>query len=418
MREFEIAGRRIRVAVHHDGSPRELEAFVADVAEIVRVQGALFRQYPDFEPGHYTFIADYLPHAAGDGMEHRNSTVLTSSGSLRTRRLALLNTVAHEFFHVWNVERIRPASLEPFDFERAHLSGELWLAEGFTSYYAALTLRRAGLTGLEELLPQLHGFIGSMLHHPARRLRSAEEMSHMAAFTDGAQPTDRTNWTSTVISYYSFGGAIALALDLSLRERSRGEVTLDDYMRALWRAHGSSGGSRPGYVDRPYTMADAEAALAAISDETFARNFFSRYIRGHEAADYPRLLSLAGLVLRHAQPGRAWLGDVGYEHAPAGVRVASPPLMGTPLHEAGITLGDELRQLGGSGVRSPADIEQALSRRSPGDRIEVVFVDRTGRRRTTTVTAAQDPALELVPMEQIGRGPTPAQRAFRDQWLN
>ena len=98
-------------------------------------------------PGHYTFLADYLPWASGDGMEHRNSTVITSARTLGADRADLLDTVAHEFFHGWNVERIRPASLEPFDFERANISGELWLGEGFTQYYAPLVAEPHGPRG-------------------------------------------------------------------------------------------------------------------------------------------------------------------------------------------------------------------------------------------------------------------------------
>ena len=112
----------------------------------------VFGELPDFDAGTYTFLADYLPSASGDGMEHRNSTVLTSTGSLdnASERRGLISTAAHELFHVWNVERIRPASLEPFDFEEANVSGELWLAEGFTSYYDALLVQRAGLGTVDD----------------------------------------------------------------------------------------------------------------------------------------------------------------------------------------------------------------------------------------------------------------------------
>src|SRR6185295_1063369 len=105
-----------------------------------------------------------------------------------------------------------------------------------------------------------------------------------------------------------FGGAIALALDLSLRQRSDSAVTLDDFMRAMWRVHGKPGGAREGYVDRPYTAADAEARLAEVSgDASFARDFFARYIQGREAADYALLLRNAGFVVRKRDAGRAWL---------------------------------------------------------------------------------------------------------------
>ncbi len=134
-----------RVALHHDGTAAELDRLAGDVEQIVTEMVTVFGEFPSFETGRYTFIADYLPTASGDAMEHRNSTVLSSSGAVRARHGRLLGSVSHEFFHVWNVERIRPRSLEPFDFEDVNPSGELWLAEGFTNYYGALILQRVGL---------------------------------------------------------------------------------------------------------------------------------------------------------------------------------------------------------------------------------------------------------------------------------
>jgi len=115
---------------------------VKDVAKIVQQEEAVFGEFPSYDPGFYTFLADYLPYASYDGMEHRDSTVMTSPGSIATARLELLDTVAHEFFHCWNVERIRPRSLEPFDLDRTNVSGELWFAEGFTQYYGPLAMQR------------------------------------------------------------------------------------------------------------------------------------------------------------------------------------------------------------------------------------------------------------------------------------
>src|SRR5206468_9891272 len=260
---------------------------------------------------HYTFLADYLPYASGDGMEHRNSTVITSAGSIAGARTELLDTVAHEFFHGGNVERIRPRGLEPFDFDRANMSGELWLAEGFTQYYGSLMMRRAGLVSVDEAARDFGGLVESVTQGAGRQVRSAVEMSRMAPFIDGGKPVDRVNWPNTVISYYPFGGAIALALDLTLRDRSDGHVSLDDYMRALWRAFGKPAATRPGYVDRPYSIADAQAALGDVcGDRDFARDFFSRFVDGREIADYARLLARAGFVLRKRAAGRAWLGDL------------------------------------------------------------------------------------------------------------
>src|SRR4029453_3211837 len=136
-------------------------------------------------------------------------TVISGNLSIAGGRGAVLDTVAHEFFHCWNVERIRPKSLEPFDFDRANISGELWLAEGFTQYYGPLTLQRASLVDLAATAQTFGGLI-EWAADDARQVRSAEEMSQMAAFIDGGRTMDRVNWTNTVISYYPFGGAIAL----------------------------------------------------------------------------------------------------------------------------------------------------------------------------------------------------------------
>ncbi len=271
MREFTVGSSRFRFAAHHTGSDAELDGYVKDVEKIVRQEGAVYGEYPAYEPGYYTFLGDYLPYAGGDGMEHRNSTVMTEAGTIAKDREQLLDIVAHEFFHCWNVERIRPQGLEPFDFERANMTDSLWLAEGFTQYYGPLMLQRAGLVDLAETASTIAGLVNTVELSPAHEIRSAVDMSRMAPFIDGGRGNDRTNWPRTVISYYPFGGAIALALDLTLRDRSDSRVTLDDFMRAMWRAYGKPGGGREGYVDRPYSLADAEARLAEVSGDPRVR---------------------------------------------------------------------------------------------------------------------------------------------------
>ena len=417
IRQFTVGDRTIRFAAHHTGTGAELDRFLKDVEKIVRQEGAIYGEYPDYEPGYYTFLADYLPYANGDGMEHRNSTVMTSSGSLGRERGDLLDTVAHEFFHCWNVERIRPQSLEPFDFDRANMSGELWLAEGFTQYYGPLVLSRAGLVSMAATAGTLANLVTSVALNPAHLVRSAEEMSRMAPFTDGGRPIDRTNWSNTVISYYSLGGAIALALDLTLRDRTDNRVTLDDYMRAMWRVHGKPGGSREGYVDRPYTMMDAEARLAEVSDAAFAHDFFSRYIQGHDVADYSTLLARAGLVLRKQNPGRPWWGNVRLDFREGSVHLASSPAPGSPIYSAGLDLGDELEQIDAARIASTDEVTEALGRHKPGDRMAVVYSDRSRATTTAIVMLVEDPRLELVPVESTGRSLTAAQKAFRDRWL-
>ena len=115
------------------------------------------------------------------------------------------------------------------------MSSDLWLAEGFTEYYGPLALQRAGLSNVAETARTFGDLVDIVVNGAGRLVRSAEDMSRMAPFVDGGRSMDRTNWPATVISYYPYGGAIALALDLTLRDRTDGRTTLDDYMRAMWR---------------------------------------------------------------------------------------------------------------------------------------------------------------------------------------
>jgi predicted metalloprotease with PDZ domain len=416
IRQFQVDGHTFRFAAHHTGTSAELDGFVKDVEKIVRQEGAIFGEFPPYEPGTYTFLADYLPYAGGDGMEHRNSTVMTSSGSIRGSRANLLDTVAHEFFHNWNVERIRPRSLEPFDLERANMSGELWLAEGFTQYYGPIALSRAGLEELSSTTATLADLIQTVTASPGREVRSAEEMSRMAPFTDGGRTGDRTNWNDTYISYYPFGGAIALALDLSLRGRSGDRVSLDDFMRAMWRVHGKPGGAQEGYVDHPYTIDDAERRLAEVSDVAFARDFFARYIHGREVPDFSKLVQPAGLMIRRANAGRAWWGDVRLESR-NGVRIAASPLANTPAYKAGLDVDDVVRQLDGTRVSAAEDIATVLRRHKPGDTISVEFVDRTGATTPAKIALVEDPQIEMVAVDLAGGTLSTEQRAFRRAWL-
>ena len=208
--------------------------------------------------------------------------------------------------------------------------------------------------------------------------------------------------------------AIALAMDLSLRERSGGTVTLDDFMRAMWQKHGKPGGTREGYVDRPYTIDDAEARLAEVSgDRAFAHDFFGRYIQGREAADYARLLDQAGFVLRKRDQGRGWWGDVRMDPRTEGGRILEVSA-NSPAYVAGLDLDDTVTQVGGERIASAEEANAVISRRKPGDRVTVNYVDRSGASKSATVTLVENPHLEIVDASS----PTPAQRAFRERWLS
>jgi predicted metalloprotease with PDZ domain len=407
-----------RVAVHHAGTDGDVDALARGVEAIVREARYVFGEYPAFENNTYTFIADYLPWASGDAMEHRNSTVLTSSSSWRTSRLDLLDAVSHEFFHAWNVERIRPRSLEPFDFEEANMSGELWLAEGFTNYYGPLILRRADVFSLGDFVQDIGGAINRVLTAPGRQRRSAVEMSQFAPFVDAATSIDPTAFDNTFLSYYTWGEGIGLGLDLTLRDRSDGRVTLDDYMRALWTKYGKPGSRTPGYVETPYTMADLKATLAEVSgDAAFATDFFARYIEGREVVDYASLLARAGLTLRPATPGRGFMGEVALRDAPRGVRVADVVPFGSPAYAAGLERDDVIVSIAGTRVTRADEVDRAVTSRKPGETLQVTF-ERRGQPVTSTIRLAEDPRRELVPAEQAGPPLTDAQRQFRNRWLS
>ena len=417
LRSFEVAATRFKVAVHHDSSPDALDPYVAALEAIVPEVVMVFGELPKFDTDTYTFIADYLSYASSDGMEHRNSSILTSQGRLDnpTQRTALLLTAAHEFFHVWNVERIRPQSLEPFDFTDVNVSGELWLAEGFTNYYGKLVMARAGLTDAERAASSFGRTLDSVISGPGRRLNSAIDMSRLASFTDAASAIDPTNFSNTYISYYTWGEAIALGLDLTLRVRSGGSTTLDDYMRALWREFGKPGGSVSGAVDRPYTLSDARRVLAEVAnddDADFADDFFDRFIDGHEVVDYASLLANAGLVLRQAALGQPTLGGV---RLGAGMVVAELTPYDSPLYDAGVNRDDILTMLDGQRISSARDLARIVQGKRPGDRLSLSF-RRRGLDIESSVVLGEDSRVELVLVESSGADLTSQQEAFRNAW--
>jgi predicted metalloprotease with PDZ domain len=406
----------IRLALKHDGADADVDALAGAARRIVREAQAIFGELPAFEPGHYTFLANYGRDVAPDGMEHRNSTVVTYPGSIAdTDRL--LDGVAHEFFHVWNVERIRPKSLEPFDLDEAAVATELWMAEGFTQYYQLLLKGRAGLVSEQETLAGFAALVNAVNVSAGRRVRFAPEMSRLAPLVDQACSIDPTNWGNTYLSYYTFGGAIALGLDLELRDRTDGRLTLDDYMRALWTTFGKAPGP-PGTVAKPYTPADLEATLAAVSgSRSFAGEFFERYVNGPELVEYGMLLRRMGLVWRLAHPGRPWIGDLPVVGAQGGAYVTEAAPMGTPAYDAGFGRGDVIVSMGGADVTGPQDLARIVAAAKPGNRLEVTFL-RHGKAHQATIAVRQEPTRELVTREAAGETPTDEERKMRAGWLS
>jgi predicted metalloprotease with PDZ domain len=293
----------------------------------------------------------------------------------------------------------------------------LWLAEGFTQYYGPLLLARAGLGAAPPI-----DNVAAVLDSPARGVRSAVGMSEEAPFTDAAVADEPTDDARTFVSYYPGGAALALALDFSLRERSGGAVSLDDYMRRLWRTYGAPADPRPGFVLTPYTLRNLRDALAAIATPAFADNFFDRYVEGRETPDYAHLLGLAGYRLQAATSARAWAGDVPVLDAGGtlvvgvtadGARVPVP--FDTPLYRAGIDEGDRIVSIDGRPATAAA--WAALATRAPGDAVSLVVARRDGHRDTTRLVLERDPDVLVTAIDAGGGRLTPEQARFRSQWL-
>ncbi|MBT6328654.1 MAG: M61 family metallopeptidase, partial [Kordiimonadaceae bacterium] len=271
----------IKLALHHDGTEDELDEYAAQAEAVVDEHVKVYGELPDFDYGEYVFIACYLPHVSGDGMEHRNSTVLTNSSSLEESEFGQLGTLSHEFFHIWNVERIRPKTLEPFDFTGQNMTKNLWFAEGFTQYYGGLLIRRAGESSVDDYLETVSDIVNQANSVPGRLYFSPEGASMMATFTDAGTAIDRTNFRNIFFSYYIYGRSRALALDLTIRAKYPGK-SLDDYMALMWADFGKN--------EKPYDRDDLRVTLGKLLDDTaFADKFFADYISGKKVPDYETL---------------------------------------------------------------------------------------------------------------------------------
>ncbi len=403
-----------RAAVDDPAPAKTIDEYAEGARKIAREAAAVYGEFPAFDFGTYTFVACYRPSCNGDGMEHRNSTSVTGNASMGVSALRELGTVAHEFFHAWNVKRIRPATLEPFDYDRVNLSGELWIAEGFTQYYGPLLEARSGVTQGNGFVRSLGGIVNAVTNAPGRRFFGPIGMSQQAPFTDAAVSIDPQNRGNIFISYYTYGAGIALAIDLSLRSRPGGR-TLDDFMRTMWRNHGKP--------EIPYTLDDARRALATASgDSAWAWEFWKRYVAGHELPEYPRLLENAGILVRKSQAGAAWIGDYQFRSMVPNQEVApltinSAVLIGSPLYDAGLERGDRIMTLDGKEMATETEFRAAIAAHKPGDRVTIGYDGRAGR-RDASVTIAENPTLQVLTFEDAGLNPTDLQLAFRAKWLS
>lgn len=407
----DTTGQTIRLAIHHNGTMDQVERYTDMAKKVVAEQVAVYGEPADFDYDTYTFIADYLPYVYGDGMEHRNSTILTSRTPLEgDGALQNLGTLSHEFFHSWSVERLRPKALEPFNFMEVNVTGTLWFAEGFTSYYDDLIIRRTGLISNEKYANDWAGTLNYVIESPGNQYYNPNEMSMQAPFVDAATSVDEQNKSNTFISYYSWGAVLGLSLDLKLRSTFE-DVTLDDYMRRMWEKFGKP--------EKPYTLTNLENTLAEVTDSTeFAEAFFDKQIRQGQHMELKPLLARAGFLLQKAHPGEAVLtygsANINYEGGEAVISANTE--VGSPLYEAGLDVDDVILSVDGNAINNARDMQRLLAAHKPGDKVSVRYRS-LGEVYESTVTLTENPELEVLTYEQADKEMTEEMKAFRESWL-
>ncbi len=401
MREFEMDGQTIRFVLHHPGTDEEFDEYFEKVKKIVAQQKAVFGELPEFDFGVYTFLADYMPNVSGDGMEHRNSTILTDITSLGEGGMEEnIGTVSHEFFHAWNVERIRPESLEPFDFTEANMSGALWFAEGFTSYYTNLILARAGIISPQQYVKSLNGTFNYVWNSPGLQYFNPIEMSYQAPFVDAATSVDPVNRENTFISYYSYGSMLGLALDLQLRQKG---LNLDDFMKLMWQKYGKT--------EEPYAISDLEQTLAQFAGQDFAENFFDNYIYDSKMPNYQELFASVGLQLQRASKN-AFFG-ASLRDTSEGVVISRNISQNTPAYEAGLNEGDRIISVDGVELSNADQFQKLLEAKNSGDQLQLK-IERYGNEIQKTVTLGSNPQYTI----QMNEGAGKNAKQERQKWLS
>jgi predicted metalloprotease with PDZ domain len=400
LRTFDVDGQSIHLVLHHNGTEAELDEYFERVKKVVLQEKAVFGHLPKFDYGNYYFLACYMPNVSGDGMEHRNSTVIPSTLSLANGGMeGNIGTVSHEFFHAWNVERIRPKSLEPFDFEKANMSGELWFAEGFTSYYTGLILCRAGLNTQEDYIKSLAGTFNYVWNSPGRNFFNPIEMSYQAPFVDAARSVDEVNRGNTFISYYSYGSALGLALDLALREKG---LNLDDYMKLVWTVFGETEDS--------YTIVGLHKALIKYAGADFGNAFFNKYIYKSEMPDMKPLFESVGVSLTRDE------NKIGFGGSVRDGKITGYTTIGSPAYTAGLDKEDTIKSIGDFVLSDSLSFNDALKNFKPNDKVKVVF-ERYGEQKQTEITFKPDPSYSIAVFEANGVTPSETQLANRKAWL-
>ena len=411
--EFKVDGKNYRVMVHSLGDEGgKRAALVRDIEKIVRAETRMWG-IPEFET--YTFLLHFAADdRSGDGMEHLASTNIIEPGALGEPETyeSALEAVSHEFFHVWNMKRLRPAELGPWDFTRPVSTRGLWVGEGITEYYGELMMRRAGLWTDERLLRRLGQVITGVETRQGSRLMSAEESSLVAPFLDGAIDTQHTNLANTSVSYYYKGEVVALALDFLIRGKTRGRASLDDVMRRLYEELYLKSPNASYYLrGRGFTSEDFERVTSEVAGFDMS-DFFRRYVRGVEVPPYDEAFGSVGLRLV-CEPSRdPSVGITSDFEEPTSMKIGNVR-NNSPAEDAGLKKGDIIISVGDTKVTRETFV-QTIIRYKPQARVPLTIKrDRSTIRLTITLGEPDSFSYHL---EEI-KDASPEMRALRAAWM-
>jgi predicted metalloprotease with PDZ domain len=406
---FEVKGVPHRIVVDGEGN-YDPERLGRETQKVVESEAEMMGEIPYRD---YTFIL-LLGASGGGGLEHLNSTSLTwrrFGFSTADDYLNLSGLVAHEFFHLWNVKRIRPDALGPFDYTRENYTRLLWVAEGITSYYEAVFPRRAGLMTDRQFLDVTARGIQGLQNTPGRLEQSAEESS-FDAWIKYYRPDE--NSVNSSVSYYDKGAILGMLLDLEIRRRSSGSRSLDDVMRALYTDYFKRGRN---YTPEDFRRESERAAGSSLEE------FFRRYVRGREELDYNAALEWVGLRLDTGAPANSArvAGDSSGYIYPLGATVAQDDERlvvrnvhaGEPAYEQGLNAGDQIVAV--DGYRATRDFLVArVGDKKPGDTLTLT-VFRADELRTFTFKLGPraNVTYRIVPVAS----PSEQQRRNYQAWL-
>ncbi len=376
----------------------DMDRIAADVKKICEAQIEFFE--PDTKRAPFLDSSDryvFMTMVTGDGyggLEHRSSTALMAARkdlpTLGQEKApssyeTFLGLVSHEYFHTWNVKRIKPAVFAPYDLMRENHTRLLWVFEGFTSYYDDLMLLRAQVISLDDYLRLLSKVIGGV-HRTSGRLKQSVAESSFDTWTRFYKQDE--NSPNALVSYYSKGSLVALGLDITIRERSGDKYSLDDVMRYMWNRYG-----RDFYQGAPRGInEDSMADIVREATGVDTSDFIQRYAYGREDLPLAQLLDTQGVELTWASAGSTVSLDARLKVTPGQVELATV-FEGGAAHRGGLSAGDVLVAVDGLRVSDALGLEHILRAYKAGDTVQV-HVFRRDELRQFTVPLSPPPNSE------------------------